>query len=101
MKTFRSYRIASEFYRAVKGLRLPDYLKDQLGRAASSIVLNLAEGSGRRTPKDKRRFYQMAFGSLRECQAVLDLMPEKDTELVLTADKLGAHIYKLIQSLDC
>jgi len=60
-------------------------------------VLNLAEGVGRETRPDQRRFYSIAFGSLRECQAILDLSyPNTDTIELL--DKLAAHLYKLIQS---
>lgn len=45
---------------------------DQLERAASSVVLNIAEGS-RRQGKDPRRFYSIANGSASEIRAVLDL----------------------------
>ena len=45
---------------------------DQVERAASSIVLNLAEGS-RRNGRDPRRFYAMAHGSAGEIRGALDL----------------------------
>jgi four helix bundle protein len=38
----------------------------QMRRAALSICSNLAEGSGRNTPKDQRHFYGMAYSSLME-----------------------------------
>jgi four helix bundle protein len=45
---------------------------DQVERAASSIVLNLAEG-GRRHGRDPRRFFDMAHGSAGEIRGALDL----------------------------
>ncbi len=49
------------------------YLADQLQRAASSIVLNIAEGAGKLSPDDKAAFYARARGSATESAAVLDL----------------------------
>jgi four helix bundle protein len=45
---------------------------DQVERAASSIVLNLAEGD-RRHGRDPRRFFAMAHGSAGEIRGALDL----------------------------
>ena len=71
------YRIALEF-QAISAQLTPRYgcaeLRDQLDRASISIVLNIAEGCGRRSPADKARFYSMARGSATECAAILDLL---------------------------
>ena len=49
-------------------------LVDQLKRACLSIPLNIAQGSGKVTAKDKSRFYQIARGSATECGAILDVL---------------------------
>ncbi len=44
---FRTYQLAVQFHRECYSARLPGYLKNQLLRAAHSVALNLAEGSGK------------------------------------------------------
>ena len=39
----------------------------------ASIVLNLAEGAGKFSKPDKRRYYLIAQGSTTECAAILDV----------------------------
>ena len=92
---FRTLDLAVEFCQQVKLLKLPIHLRDQMLRASSSVALNLAEGSGKPSPKDKRRFYSIALGSLRECQAILRIEGIEDLKLLDFADHLGASIYKL------
>jgi four helix bundle protein len=45
---------------------------DQLKRASLSILLNIAEGTGKTSDPERRRFYAMARGSAMECGAILD-----------------------------
>ena len=57
--------------------------------------MNLAEGNAKSSPKDKRRFFEIALGSLRECQIILQLERVTDSELLDVADHLGGCLYKL------
>ena len=75
---------------------MDSYRESSITRASSSIALNLAEGAARRTSKDQNRFFQISFASLRECQAILDLAELQNTKALALADKLAAHLYKLI-----
>jgi four helix bundle protein len=46
-------------------------IADQVTRAATSVALNISEGS-KRAGKDRRRFYVMAQGSAQELRGALD-----------------------------
>jgi len=48
--------------------------RDQLARAGDSVALNIAEGNGKFSHKDRARFFQIAHGSALECAACLDLL---------------------------
>jgi four helix bundle protein len=48
-------------------------LKDQAERAAISAILNLAEGCGKPTPKDRRKFFAISRGSIQEFSACIDI----------------------------
>jgi four helix bundle protein len=48
--------------------------KDQLDRASTSIPLNIAEGNGKFSTKDRARFFEVARGSALECAACLDVL---------------------------
>ncbi len=63
-----------------------------------SIALNLAEGRERTTLRDRRRFFNIAFSSLREVQAIMLIENLDNTEHYNLLDKLAAHLYKLIQN---
>ena len=60
-------------------------LGDQVRRAATSITANLAEGSGRQSPKEKIHFIEIAFGSMTEVfcelQTACDLQYIKEGQL--------------------
>ena len=92
---FKTYQLAIKFYHTAEKLIMPSHLKEQFRRASASIVLNLAEGGAKPTVKDKRKFYFISLGSLRECQAILALCFVTDKNIMALSDHLGASLYKL------
>ena len=99
LKNFRTYNLALDFCKLLSSLKVSGPLKNQLQRASCSIALNLAEGNGRRTTKDKISFFYIAQGSLRECEAILAILEVNDQMILDKLDYLGASIYKLIRYL--
>ena len=49
-----------------------DYLKNQLRRVALSVVLNIAEGSGKSSDKDFNRYIKNSLGSINESASCVD-----------------------------
>ena len=73
------YRLAIEYvtssFRTAKSLTGVDrHARDQWLRAAQSIPLNIAEGNGKQSLKDKNRFFEIARGSALECAAIHDIL---------------------------
>ena len=72
----------------------------QLRRAAASVVLNLAEGSGS-SGGTRRERYRSALGSLREVEAALSVavafayLGEVPAEVASCAARVGAGLRKL------
>ena len=54
------------------------YLKDQLRRASISMVINIAEGSGKFSKADKKNFYTIARGSTYECVSLFEIIFEEN-----------------------
>ena len=76
-------------------------LNDQLRRAAVSIPLNIAEGSGK-FDKEERRYFLIARGSALECAAIIDVLSALDavsTEEVTAAHELLARIVSMLTKL--
>jgi four helix bundle protein len=71
------YRVALEFHALAGTMALGKRAREleaQLDRASTSIVLNIAESTGRRGLADRARFLAMARGSATECAAILDIV---------------------------
>ena len=77
-------------------------LSSQLRRAATSVVLNIAEGAGRHSSPDFSRFLVIARGSIVEMDTLL-LLAEKMSyiSIIQTEEALAAldHITALVNGL--
>ena len=49
------------------------YLRDQIERALSSILLNTAKGNGRTSLKERAHFFSIARGSAAEVSSIIDV----------------------------
>ena len=77
-------------------------LCDQLRRAAVSIPSNIAEGMGRCSDKEQVRFLEIAFGSLMEVSAQMDIAKDLDyisPEELIAVDKQVSVVAALISGL--
>ena len=111
-KSFSVYNDSRFFYQKIIILadKIKIYsLRDQILRASLSIVLNIAEGSAKKSDKDFARFLEHSIGSINEVVACLDVLLdlkiiEKDShsQFITEAEKitkqLGGFIKKLRSS---
>ena len=69
--------INAEIRTFIQSSKLDPTTKDQLRRASFSIVLNIAEGTGRLSKADKKKFYIIARSSIFECMAIFDVLKDE------------------------
>lgn len=73
-------RFAVECYKFTKHLPADERFNmvQQIRRAGLSVILNIAEGASRKSPQERKRFYEISRGSLIEVDAAFDVAKELD-----------------------
>jgi len=100
------YRAAIEYvgwaYHYCEALQGHRNAKDQLLRASQAIPLNIAEGNGKATEGDRRRYFEIARGSAMECGAIQDVLEvcgalsaEQNAKAKAVLDRIVAMLTKL------
>ena len=81
-------------------------LTSQLRRSAVSIPSNIAEGYGRNSTNDYKRFLQIAVGSLYELQTQIEIAfslkyigEQKHNEIVNLSIEIDKMLYSIIQKI--
>ena len=83
---WKVYKDSKELFRVVLKIvsKLPQGLKYEMGnqitRSCLSIILNIAEGSGKNSDKELNRYFDIAIGSVNETLAGLDVL--KDNKII-------------------
>jgi four helix bundle protein len=95
-----------EVSKLLKQITTDSATRNQLRRSSLSIVLNIAEGSGRKTNADKSNFMVISRGSVFECVAIFDLLKDegiisKDSfeKMYAKAEELSKMLFAMMQRL--
>jgi four helix bundle protein len=102
------YRTAIEYvgwaFQLCERLKGHRNAKEQLLRASQAMPLNIAEGNGKATDGDRRRYFEIARASALECGAVQDVLvvcgalsSEENTGAKQVLDRIVAMLTKLGQ----
>jgi len=101
-----SYKLALEIYKITRNYPRDEIysLTSQIRRASTSITLNIAEGYGRLSREEFKRFLKISLGSNNETITLLKfsrdlnyIKIEQYNELINNYKVLSKKIYNLIQ----
>ena len=81
------------------------FLRDQLYRASVSMVINIAEGTGKLSKNDRKNFYVISRGSVFECASLLEILHDENSinendlnELKLDLEEVSRLLSGLVNS---
>jgi len=104
----RALEFASWSQELIDSLSKKTATRDHLKRAGDSIALNIAEGNGKFSQKDRARFLQIAHGSALESAACLDLLVARRCCKVdailkgkLVLEEIVKMLFKMLDQLGC
>lgn len=91
--------------------KLPPEYKLTIGgnmvRAGASISNNIAEGSGKKSKKEKSRYFSISFDSTRECISVFNILFNEElivkqcyANMRYRGKEITNMLYRLIETLE-
>ena len=102
-----SYQLSLQIYKLSKKYPKNELfaLISQIQRAATSVPLNIAEGYGRKSKEEFKRFLKISLGSVNEVQVLLELSKDLDyidinifKDMYSKYNVLGKKIFMLIEN---
>lgn len=92
--TLEIYRITKDFPPAERFAMV-----QQIRRATVSVHLNIAEGCSRKSLNERKRFFEIARGSLIEVDTALDLAKELQYKSEEKLNLVGRHVISTFKQL--
>ena len=104
------YKKSNQFHtdckKLIERVEIKKHVSNQLARASYSIPLNIAEGSGKFSHPDRRRYFIIARASIFECVAILEILEaegkissEEFAQLADICDQLSRMLFRMISNL--
>src|SRR5437773_12521134 len=90
-----------ECYKLTRALPVEEKFSmiSQIRRAALSVHLNISEGASRKSESERKRFYEIARGSVIEIDAALDVAKELQYLENIKLDKLSEYMIQTFKTL--
>ena len=103
----KAFAINIEIYKFLKHNKLiPPYMKNQLGRASLSVMLNIAEGTAKTSHKDRSNFYTISRASAFECASLIKFLASENEISIELAnsyygifEEVSKMLYAMIKNL--
>ena len=99
------FKISKKFvllcYKETKSLPIEEKfaLTQQIRRAALSVHLNIAEGSSRKSLTERKRYYEIARGSVIEIDAAFDIAVDLGYVNTKVLEEVGQYLLRCFQLL--
>jgi len=58
--------------------KINPFLRDQIYRSSVSMVINIAEGTGKLSKNDRKNFYVISRGSVFECASLMEMLYDEN-----------------------
>lgn len=73
-------KLRKECYQLINKLPISEKynLTDQIRRASTSVVLNISEGSSRKSQTERNRYYEISRGSIIEIDSCFEIILEEN-----------------------
>ena len=104
----RALKFATWSQELIESVTKKTSTRDHLERSGDSIALNIAEGNGKFSQKDRARFFQIAHGSALEAAACLDLLVARRccaagavAKGKATLEEIVRMLFKMLDQLGC
>ncbi len=96
-----SHDLTVECYKVTREFPIDERfaMTQQLRRAAVSVHLNLAEGCSRRSPAERKRYFEISRGSIVEIDACLDVAVRLQYVTFEELKKFGELVLRTFQML--
>jgi four helix bundle protein len=103
----KAFAVNKEIYKFLKKNKsIPPYIKNQLGRASLSVMLNITEGTAETSSKDRRNFYVIARGSAFESASFIKFLasekeiPEETAGIIYRSfEEISKMLFTMIKNL--
>ena len=100
----KSIEFASDIYKVTESFPKSEVygLTSQLRRAAVSIPSNVAEGAARKSPDERKRFYEIARSSLVEIDTQLEIATRlnySNEQSIQSHSETMNHLFAMLSNL--